>query len=117
LYVPETTSVIKLIETLRQARGQIVLVNDEFGVLQGLLSPIDVLEAIAGEFPDEDEVPEIQAAGPGRWQVAGGADLHQLEQVLQTDGLAGSAGGVDSLAGFLLTRFGRLPAVGETWAH
>src|SRR5690606_16885436 len=80
-YVPETTNVIQLIETLRQARGQIVLVNDEFGVLQGLLSPIDLLEAIAGEFPDEDEAPAIQATGPGHWHVAGDADLHQLDQV------------------------------------
>lgn len=48
-----------------------MVVNDEFGVVQGLVTPLDVLEAIAGEFPDEDETPDIIADGDG-WLVKGG---------------------------------------------
>ena len=51
-----------------------------------LVTPLDVLEAIAGEFPDEDETPDIVAEGDG-WLVKGGTDLHSLEQALACDDL------------------------------
>lgn len=51
-----------------------MVVNDEFGVVQGLVTPLDVLEAIAGEFPDEDETPDIIADGDG-WLVKGGGQI------------------------------------------
>ena len=117
IYVLETSKAIKLIETLRHARGQIVLVSDEFGMLKGIVSPIDILEAIAGEFPDEDETLEIQSSGPGMWTVVGSADLHQLELVLQTDGFVSTDDSYTFLAGFLQERFGRMPEVGETLIH
>src|SRR5690606_12730752 len=82
VYVPNTASAIDLIDTLRQARGQLVFVNDEFGQLVGIVSPLDLLEAIAGEFPDEDEQLALQQTGPTQWRANGSVDLHQLEQVL-----------------------------------
>ncbi|RYX95293.1 MAG: TerC family protein [Comamonadaceae bacterium] len=117
LFVPETTSVIRLVETLRGARGQITLVNDEYGTIKGVVTPIDILEAIAGEFPDEDELPEIQLAGEGQWIVAGTADLLALEQVLDITTLTSADDSYSSLAGFMLARIGRLPDVGEAITH
>ncbi|MBS0451996.1 MAG: TerC family protein [Proteobacteria bacterium] len=117
IYLPEGTTVIRAIDVLRQARGQLALVNDEHGTLKGLVTPIDVLEAIAGEFPDEDEGLEIQKLDDGHWRVAGSADLRQLEQALETSGLVSEEERYVSLAGLLLENFGRLPGVGETWRH
>jgi len=117
IYVPASTSAIKLIDTLRHARGQLALVNDEYGVLQGIVTPIDVLEAIAGEFPDEDETLEIQNSGVGQWTVAGTADLHQLEQTLETDGLVSDDDSYMSVAGLLLSRLGHMPHGGEVLLH
>lgn len=117
VYLPENTTVIRAIDILRQARGQLALVNDEHGTLKGLVTPIDVLEAIAGEFPDEDEGLEVQKVGDGQWRVAGSADLHQLERVLETGGLVSDEDRYVSLAGYLLAQFQRLPKVGETWRH
>ncbi|MFC5605274.1 TerC family protein [Variovorax soli] len=117
IYLPEGTSVIRAIDVLRQARGQLALVNDEHGTLKGLVTPIDVLEAIAGEFPDEDEGLEIQKIDGRHWRVAGSADLRQLEQALETSGLVSEDERYVSLAGLLLENFGRLPRVGETWQH
>ena len=58
IIVPETLDPINLLGVLRRARGSFVIVtNEEFGVVQGLVTPLDVLEAIAGEFPDADETP------------------------------------------------------------
>jgi CBS domain containing-hemolysin-like protein len=109
----ESAGVLKAIETLKHSKGRLVLVVDEYGTLQGLLTPIDILEAIAGDFPDEDEQPAVQPDGPGRWKVDGAADLHYLQQVLETDALVTNGEEYTSLAGFLLARLETLPAIGE----
>ncbi|MGF6182635.1 CBS domain containing-hemolysin-like protein [Massilia sp. UYP32] len=113
ILLPDTAGVLKAMDTLKRAHGQLVLVTDEFGIVQGLLTPVDILEAIAGEFPDEDEQLAIQPKGPGEWEVIGTADLHQLEQVLETGGLVSSDDDYTSLAGFLLARFESLPEPGQ----
>ncbi len=80
--------------------------------MQGLVTPLDVLEAIAGEFPDEDETPDIVTNESG-WLVKGSTDLHTLEQTLGVHGLVlGSGTQYASLAGLLLAHFDRMPAVG-----
>ncbi|WP_295978350.1 TerC family protein [uncultured Variovorax sp.] len=117
IYVPESTTAIRLIDTLRGARGQLALVSDEHGTLSGVVTPIDVLEAIAGEFPDEDETLEILQTAPDAWTVSGSADLHLLEQALQTDGLVSEDDSYTSVAGLLLERFGGLPARDARWTH
>ncbi|MGF6272580.1 CBS domain containing-hemolysin-like protein [Massilia sp. UYP11] len=113
ILLPDTAGVLKAMDTLKRAHGQLVLVTDEFGIVQGLLTPVDILEAIAGEFPDEDEQLAIQPVGPGVWEVMGTADLHQLEQVLETEGLVSSDDDYTSLAGFLLARFESMPELGQ----
>ncbi|TQI80974.1 putative tellurium resistance membrane protein TerC [Serratia fonticola] len=112
IVVPETMDVIKLLAVLRRAKGRLVVVTNEFGVVQGLVTPLDVLEAIAGEFPDEDETPDIITEGD-RWLVKGGADLHSLEQALDCDDLVSPTEDYASLAGFLLSHSGQMPAVGD----
>jgi CBS domain containing-hemolysin-like protein len=114
IIMPDTAGVLRAMETLKRARGQLVLVADEYGSVQGLLTPIDILEAIAGEFPDEDEQPAIRPQGPGHWEADGTADLHLLEQMLETDALVSDDADYASLAGFLLERFETLPEVGQT---
>lgn len=115
--VHESIGMLKLMETLKRSRGQLVLVTDEFGAIEGLVTPIDVFEAIAGEFPDEDETPDIQEIGEGRWRVDGGADLLHLELLLNTDGLATEDDDYSTMAGFMLERFGKLPEVGARCEH
>ena len=114
IIVHDTISIIRLMDTLKRSRGQLVLVADEFGTIQGLVTPIDVFEAIAGEFPDEDETPDIVSDGDHQWTVDGAADLHHLEQVLETEGLVDEDQDFTTLAGYLLSRFGQLPKAGDT---
>lgn len=117
IHLPEGAGVTHAIDVLRQAKGQLVLVNDEYGTLTGLLTPFDVLEAIAGEFPDEDESPEIEALPDGGWRVAGTADIHQVQRLLETDGLVSEDDSHTSVAGYVLAQLGRMPAVGEAVLH
>src|SRR3546814_314078 len=113
ILVHETIRILDLIQTLKTARGQLVIVINEFGTVEGLVTPIDVFEAIAGDFPDEDETADIIADGDDRWVVDGATDMHYFEQTLELEGLQDDADEFSTLAGYMLRRFGRLPEVGE----
>ena len=113
MIVHESIGVLQLMDTLKRSRGQLVLVTDEFGAIEGVVTPIDVFEAIAGEFPDEDETPDIVAEGENQWRVDGAADLHHLELLLNAEGLVDSEEEYSTLAGYLLERFGHLPEAGD----
>ncbi|MBF6618019.1 TerC family protein [Pollutimonas thiosulfatoxidans] len=114
LIVHESIGVLRLMDTLKRSRGQLVLITDEFGAIEGVVTPIDVFEAIAGEFPDEDETPDITIQGANQWQADGAADLHHLELLLEIDGLVDDDEGYSTLAGYLLERFGHLPRPGDS---
>jgi len=117
IIIHDTITISRLLDTLKRAKGQLVLVADEFGTLQGLVTPIDVFEAIAGEFPDEDETPDIISDGENRWRMDGATDLHQLEQVLDTNGFVDEDDDYTTLAGYLLNYFGQLPNLGDICEH
>lgn len=107
--VHESIGILQLMELFKEARGQLALVTDEFGAIEGVVTPIDIFEAIAGEFPDEDESADIEVIDENHWLVDGAADLHHLEQVLEIDGLIDESEEYSTLAGYLLERFGALP--------
>ncbi|AKC60008.1 TerC family protein [Blochmannia endosymbiont of Polyrhachis (Hedomyrma) turneri] len=112
IVVPETLDVLNLLGELRRAKGSMVMVSNEFGVIQGLVTPLDVLEAIAGEFPDEDETPEIEIVEEG-WRAKGSTDLHSLQQALHTQDLVSGCDNIVSLAGLLLSQCEYIPIEGD----
>ena len=113
LTVPETASVIGVMRFIKRARASLVIVADEFGVVQGLVTAHDVLEAIAGDFPDEGDKCLIQSVDGG-WLADGAADLFSIEQALGCDGLIQSAGDFVTVAGLMLHKLGRLPKIGDS---
>jgi CBS domain containing-hemolysin-like protein len=115
IIVHDTIRTLDLIETLKSARGQLVVVINEFGTVEGLVTPIDVFEAIAGDFPDEDETPDIIVDGEDRWVVDGAADLHHFEQTVEIEGLSDESDEYSTVAGYLLNQFGRLPESGDEY--
>lgn len=112
IIVPETLDPINLLGVLRRARGSFVIVTNEFGVVQGLVTPLDVLEAIAGEFPDADETPEIVIDGDG-WLVKGTTDLHALQQALGLDDLVNDEEDIATVAGLVIAVNGQIPQAGD----
>ena len=113
LIVPESVSVIRVTEMLRQSRGHMAMVSDEYGTILGLVTPMDVLEAIAGEFPDVGEILSIQIVGPDHWLVDGMVALHTLESALGVYDLAPEDDDYSTLAGLMLDRLQQLPEVGQ----
>jgi putative hemolysin len=116
LFVPATLSVFELLERFRSSRVHVALVLDEFGAIEGLVTPTDILEGLVGEMPAE-EAPE---AGPmvqredGSWLVDGTTPLEDLGTAVSLPPVpAGEEGAYRTLAGLVMTRLGRVPRVGD----
>jgi CBS domain containing-hemolysin-like protein len=104
IYIFEKMKVIDAINTLRTSKGSLVLVSDEFGNVQGLISPLDVFEAIAGEFPDADEQLDLVRVDDTHWIASGMLDLYQLELELGMIDLIDEDAGYISVAGLILDK-------------
>jgi len=111
----ENTSVLRVMEQLRRSSVPLTIVVDEHGSFEGVVTPTDFLEAIAGDFPDDEEDSEVM-----EWQddqtllVEGFADIRHLSSVLACD-LVDEDDHYTTLAGYMLWHFGHLPAVGEAF--
>ncbi|KTT21848.1 hemolysin family protein [Pseudacidovorax intermedius] len=114
-FVPETLTGLELLEQFRARAGRMVLVVDEYGVVQGLLTPRDLLEAITGEL--HPHMPADAWAMPqpdGSWNLDGLMPVSELRARLAIRELPDEERGrYNTVAGLLMSVSGRLPAVGE----
>jgi CBS domain containing-hemolysin-like protein len=117
IFIFENMKVIDAINTLRTSKGSLVLVSDEFGHVQGLISPLDVFEAIAGEFPDADEQLDLVRVDDTHWIASGMLDLYQLELELGMLDLIEEDAGYISVAGLILDKTNGHVEVGTTLEH
>jgi putative hemolysin len=118
-FVPATLSVFQLIDRFRHSPVHFALVLDEFGAIEGLVTPTDVLESLVGEIPSEPDA----AAGPittredGSWLVDGAMPFEDLVAELSLTPLPDEEeGAYQTLAGFVMTRLARVPRAGDRFA-
>ncbi len=114
-FVPETLSGMELLEQFRAKAGRFVFVVDEYGVVQGTLTPRDLLEAITGELQPGTQV-EAWATqrGDGSWLLDGQMPVGELKVRLDLDDLPEEdRGRYNTVAGLLMSVSGHLPAVAE----
>ena len=114
-FVPETLSGMQLIEQFRAKSGRMVFVVDEYGVVQGLLTPHDLLEAITGELKPDGQTQAWATELPdGSWALDGLMPVGELKVRLGIDELPQEdRGRYNTLAGLLMAVSGELPRVGE----
>src|SRR3954447_7488264 len=115
VFVPETLTGMELVEQFRQEAARLVFVVDEYGVVQGLLTPHDLLEAITGELQpaEEDEAWATQRAD-GSWLLDGLMPVSELKARLDIRDLPEEdKGRYNTLAGLLMAVSGHLPETGE----
>jgi len=124
LIVPETMMAIQLLEAFKKSGKHIALVTDEFGAIQGLATLIDVFEAIAGDLPDQADrhhqraAPAAARREDGSWLIDATLPTGELKTLLALKTLPGeTAADYQTLAGFLVTQLGRIPAAGESIEH
>jgi putative hemolysin len=116
VFVPETLSGMELIEQFRIKSARMVFVVDEYGVVQGLLTPHDVLEAITGELkPDAQTTAWATQEPDGSWLLDGLMPVGELKARLGIDDdlPQEDRGRYNTLAGLLMVVCGHLPSQGE----
>ena len=110
--VPESASVLDAMKVFKGAPVELALVVDEYGGLRGVVTRTDLLEAIAGDLPDAHGGPgEQQTLPDGALVLEGTMSIDALQERLALGSLP--AGEFNTVAGFALALFGRIPAQGE----
>ena len=114
IYVPENAQVLRMLEMFRSTPLHVALVVNEYGDFLGLVTLTDVLEAIAGEIPEEHEPQsqDIVRRPDGSWMVDGRAPIDELVDQL---GLEKADGDFHTAAGLALERLARIPVEGDTF--
>jgi len=117
LFVPPSMRAIDLLARMQATRIHLALVVDEYGGTDGLVSIEDIVEQIVGEIADEhdeDETPSVVRQADGSYIADARASLEDVVAIVGSDFDVGDAAEeVDTLAGYLVTRAGRLPLRGE----
>ena len=111
LYLPETVNILKALEEFRKAKKNIAFIFDEFGNFEGVASLHDIMEEIAGELPDQTEIPEIVRIRPGVFRIEGDAILTDITRV--TGFTVPANDQYHTMAGFILDYLQRMPELGE----
>jgi putative hemolysin len=114
LVVPETKPVLDLLHEFQARRRHLAIVVDEFGSTVGLVTVEDAIEQLVGEVEDEFDVAAktVLTTASGELMLDGSVNLRDLETQMRWS-LPRDAG-AETLAGFLLSRLGRIPRGGET---
>ena len=112
--VSDRTGAINVIQSLRKSPSHMVLVYDEYGHFEGIVTSGDVLEAITGVFQeDESEEPAILEREDGSFLVAGWMPIDEFADEM---GFALSdSPAYETVAGFVIDEIQRLPTLGETF--
>lgn len=115
VFVPETLSGMELIAQFRSKAARMVFVVDEYGELQGLVTPFDLLQAITGELKPTAEVDAwAQVQGDGSWLLDGAMPVEEMKTQLGIEADLPFEGRYNTVAGLLMAVSGRLMQVGDT---
>jgi putative hemolysin len=116
LILPETIPALRALEQLQKARQRVALVSDEFGNITGILSLLDLLEAIVGELPSQEDRHKLRAIRreDGSWLVDAtlpveefARDLGKAADYFQING------DFQTVGGFVVHRLARIPKEGD----
>jgi putative hemolysin len=115
VFVPETLSGMELLDQFRASNVQVVFVVDEYGVVQGMVTVRDVLEAIAGEFTTPSDGAWAVRREDGAWLFDGLIPVTELKDRLELKELPQEdRGRYNTLAGLIMLLLGRLPDVTDS---
>jgi putative hemolysin len=117
LLIHEGVPIFKVLELFKQAPVRLAVVVDEYGGLEGIVTQADLLEALAGDLPDDEgDTPDVVERDDGSLLIDGMAPVN---------GVLGRLGislrpyhtGFHTIAGFVLAELGRLPATADSFTY
>ncbi len=113
VYFIEHTSAYKALEIFKKSKVHYALVTDEHGMIQGIITLNDILEALVGDAADfyEEEF-QLIAREDGTWLVDGHYSLHDFLTYFDMDDLINDYD-VTTVSGLIMTELSYIPKVGE----
>ena len=111
LHVPESKNIDDLLTEIQDNRLRMVIVIDEFGTTEGLVTLEDMVEEIVGDILEDDEEEALERVSDRETLVRGEVNIDEVNEALGLDLPEGEE--FETLAGFVFNRAGRLVEEGE----
>jgi magnesium and cobalt exporter, CNNM family len=115
-FVPRTMTALQVLDHIKKSSSHIVLVVNEYGGIEGLLTHHDLLEAIAGDMPlgKTPAEPKAVQRKDGSWLLDGMLSVDEFKDIFKLENLPGEKKDTfQTLGGFIFTQMGRVPSVSE----
>ncbi len=115
--VPKSLSPVQLLEEFKRSKTALALVVDEYGEVAGLVTLKDVLEAIVGDIPSDEEEqdePEAVRREDGSWLLDGVLSIEKFKQIFDVEELPDEAtGNFHTIGGFVMVQLGHVPRAAD----
>jgi putative hemolysin len=111
IHIPETAFGSRALEMFRESKRELMLVVDEFGVVQGLVTLADILEEIVGEFEGGPQATQRQ---DGSWLLDGMLPNDDFKDIFNLRRLPDEEE-YETLGGFVMLQLGRIPEASDTF--
>ena len=109
LYIPETSFASRALEIFKEQNRELMLVIDEFGSLQGILTLNDIIEEIVGDFEVEPQATQRQ---DGSWLLDGMLPIDDFKEIFNLRTMPHESE-YETLSGFMMTTLGRVPQTAD----
>jgi CBS domain containing-hemolysin-like protein len=115
LVVHERAKALRVLEMIRNSPIHLAIVVDEHGSVEGIVTPVDIMSAVAGELVEEgEESSRAEELPDGSWVIDGDMDIRRVSRLIGTS-LEPKDDEYATLAGFILWELGHLAKSGETF--
>lgn len=120
-FVPEHFPALKLLELLRESGTRLAVVVDEYGIVQGIVTPHDVFKSLVGDLAEMHPLDQSRAVrrADGSWLLDGSIPFDEFKDIFHISHVPGEGEGqFNTLGGYIMTHMGRIPAVADQfeWA-
>lgn len=116
LFIPESTRALSVLESFKKSSTHIAIVVDEYGVIQGIVTLNDILEAIVGDIPSVEDLEEPYAVQreDGSWLLDGMLSVDEFKDILEINKIPGEEkGNYHTLGGFVVMHLGHIPTAAD----
>jgi putative hemolysin len=119
IYIIQNTPAFKILNLFKTKKQYIGIVIDEYGSTVGIITLHDLIEAIVGDLPDEDEIEEtdITKRDDGSFLINGKMLVYELNQFFQKEVIEDNISKYTTVAGFMLEHLKSIPAAGSNFTH
>lgn len=115
IFITQNTSAFKILNLFKRKRQYIGIVVDEYGSMKGIVTLHDLIEAIVGDLPDEDETdePNLFRRNDGSFLIDGRMLIYELNQYFQRQVIESNINKYTTVSGFILSQLNDIPKSGD----